>query len=122
MDTNNLMDELARRGEAGDADGLAALCSPDLVFTQNTGLTGGIEALTALVEGLNELGISVAYSNIRRLTAGDVVVEQRLVTLNRRDGVSASTDMCLVCRINDDGLIRHVDEYLDSAALATVLS
>ena len=86
MDTNDLMDELARRGEAGDGDGLAALCSPDLVFTQNTGLTGGIEALTALVEGLNELGISVAYSNIRRLTAGDVVVEQRLVTLNRKYG------------------------------------
>jgi len=30
--------------------------------------------------------------------------------------------MCLVCRINDDGLIRQVDEYLDSAALAAVLS
>ncbi len=120
MDANELLDDLARRGEAGDAAGLAALCSPELRFRQNIGTVGGVAELVAMVEMLNDLGVSVAYSDVRRIIAGDRATEQHLLTLTRADGASVSTDVCLVVRV-EDGLIAEVDEYLDGAALAGIL-
>ena len=121
MDTAELLDELARRGAAGDAAGLRELCSPDLRFTQNIGTDGGVDDLVAMVETLNGLGVSVAYSNVRRTYTEGGATEQHLVTLTRPDGVTVSTDVCLVVRVAD-GQITEADEYLDGSALAAVFA
>lgn len=121
MDAHKLLDELARRGEAGDAAGVAALCTPDLRFSQNIGTVGGVAELVSMVELLNQLDVSVSYHDVRRIVTGDHAIEQHLLTLTRADGVSVSTDVCLVVRVSN-GLIAEVDEYLDGAAIGTIFA
>lgn len=121
MDLTERADELFRRSTAGDADGFVALCADGCVFRQNGGPNGGTDGLRALVGGIAAAGVRVAYSDVRRIVTDDVVVEQHVVTLTRPDGVSGSTDVCVVMRFDADGMLVQAEEYLDSAAFASVL-
>jgi hypothetical protein len=48
----------------------------------------------------------------------DAVVEQHLVRLTRAsDGLELVSDVCVVIRFDDAGLITRVDEYADPAPL-----
>jgi ketosteroid isomerase-like protein len=42
------------------------------------------------------------------------------VRLTRPDGVSAATDVCVVLHFDEQGLITGLDEYADTAALASL--
>ena len=50
------------------------------------------------------------------------VVEQHVRRLTRADGVSAACDVCVVVRFDPSGLISRLDEYVDTAAFASLLS
>ena len=54
--------------------------------------------------------------------ADGATVEQHVVTLTRSDGVAVSADVCVVARFDDNGLVTSIDEYLDSAAFAAILT
>jgi ketosteroid isomerase-like protein len=58
---------------------------------------------------------------VRRSVGDGFVVEQHVVTLTRPDGKSASTDVCVVLRFGDGGLITRLDEYTDSAVFAALI-
>jgi ketosteroid isomerase-like protein len=76
----------------------------------------------AYVQGIKNDGVSVKYSDVRRSVGDGFVVEQHVVTLTRPDGKSASTDVCVVLRFDDDGMITRLDEYVDSAVFAALIS
>lgn len=117
--TSDLFDKFA----AQDGEGVAAMCAPGFLVKQNNGPESDVETLLA---GLNEMlwaqGVATAYSEVRRVVADSTVTEQHLVTLTRPDGVAASSDVCVVLRFDDDGLITRLDEYLDMAAFAPLFS
>lgn len=107
--------------ESQEFDGLDALLSPDVKMKQNGNPEHDIDGLKAFIQGFKNDGVSVKYSDVRRSVGDGFVVEQHVVTLTRPDGKSATTDVCVVLRFDDDGLITRLDEYVDSAVFATLV-
>ena len=104
--------------ESQEFDGLESMLASDARMKQNGNPEHDVAGLLAFVHGLKTEGVSVRYSDVRRSVGDGFVVEQHLVTLTRPDGKSASTDVCVVLRFDDEGLITRLDEYADSAVFA----
>ncbi len=121
MDLELLMDELTNCMAAGDVEGLTQKCAPDCRVKQNVGEEGGLDDLLALIGGISAAGVSVSYSDIRRVVGKSAVTEQHLVTLRRSDGVETRIDVCVVVRFGADGRVISIDEYLDGSGLAQLL-
>ncbi len=106
--------------ESQEFDGIERLLAPEAKMKQNGNPEHGVDGLLAFVKGLKNDGVSVRYSEIRRSVGDDFVVEQHVVTLTRPDGRSATTDVCVVLRFDDQGRITRLDEYADSAVFAAL--
>ena len=107
--------------ESQEFDGLEALVAPGVITKQNSNPELDLDGLKAFVQGFKNDGVAVKYSDVRRSVGDGFVVEQHVVTLTRPDGKSASTDVCVVLRSDDDGLITRLDEYVDSAVFAALV-
>ena len=117
-----LMDELFRCTSTGDVDGVASMCAPGMRVKQNSGDDADIATLLALVGGIAAAGVTVDYSDVRRVIGERSVAEQHLVTLRRSDGVEASVDVCVVVRFDGDGRVERLDEYFDPSPVAHLLA
>jgi hypothetical protein len=106
--------------ESQEFEGLESLVAPGIKTKQNSNPELDLNGFLAFVQGFKNDGVSVTYSDVRRSVGDGFVVEQHVVTLTRPDGKSASTDVCVVLRFDDDGLITRLDEYLDHAAFASL--
>ena len=120
MDLDARTAQLFALFESQDFDGLETMLAPDARIKQNGNPEHDINGLLAFVHGLKNEGVQVEYSDVRRSVGDGFVVEQHVVTLTRSDGKSASTDVCVVLRFDDDGLISRLDEYVDSAVFASL--
>ena len=118
MDLDQLTTRFFHHTAGADIDAVAAMCSPDCRVKQNIGEEGGIDGLLGIVQATIDLGLTVSYSDIRRVIADRAVTEQHLVTITKADGTSVSSDVCVILHFDDAGLITRLDEYVDSAALA----
>ncbi len=58
---------------------------------------------------------------VRTHLCSRAVAEQHVVTLTRPDGTSASSEVCLVARFDEDGLVTRLEEYVDTSAMAGLL-
>ena len=76
-----------------------------------------LQSMRGLVEAL----ASFAYENPRRIIGENAVVEQHDVRMVRPDGREIVVDVCIALRFDEDGRIRRIDEYLDSAAIQGLL-
>jgi ketosteroid isomerase-like protein len=107
--------------ESHSIEGVRDMFAPDARVRQNGTPEHDIEGLVSMIKGLQRDGVRVEYSDIRRTVGDRFVVEQHVVKLTRPDGVSASTDACVVMHFDDDGMITGMHEYVDSAAFAQLL-
>jgi hypothetical protein len=107
--------------ESQEFDGLEALLATDAKMKQNGNPEHDIDGLMAFIQGIKNDGVSVKYSDVRRSVGDGFVVEQHVRTLTRPDGKSATTDVCVVLRFDDEGLITRLDEYADSAVFAALV-
>jgi ketosteroid isomerase-like protein len=114
--TARLFDHFARQ----ELDGVSDLFAPDARVRQNGTPEHGIEGLLTMIKGLKSGGVTTEYSDVRRTTGDAFVVEQHLVRLTRPDGVSASTDACVVLHFDAEGLITSIHEYVDTAPFAAL--
>jgi hypothetical protein len=121
MDLAARTEQLFSIFESQEFGGLESLLAPDARMKQNGNPEHDVEGLFAFVKGLKNEGVSVKYSDVRRSVGEGFVVEQHVVTLTRPDGKSVSTDVCVVLRFDDDGLITRLDEYTDSAVFAALI-
>jgi ketosteroid isomerase-like protein len=122
MDLDALTAELFQHFTNQDFHGVREMCAPDAKVKQNANPEHGVEGLITMIKGLQRDGVRVEYSDVRRLVGNLFVVEQHVVRLTRADGVSASTDVCVVVDFDDAGLITGLHEYVDTAALAPLYS
>jgi len=120
MDLAATTAELFSIFESQEFDGLEPLLAPEVKMKQNGNPEHGLDGLMAFVQGLKNDGVSVRYSDVRRSVGDGFVVEQHVVTLTRPDGKSATTDVCVVVRFDDQGRITRLDEYADSAVFAAL--
>ena len=95
---------------------------PDAQVRRNGNPEHGIDGLFTMIEGLKRDGVTVQYSDVRRSVGDRFVVEQHAVRLTRPDGVSASTEVCVVVDFDDAGLITGLHEYFDTVAMAALYS
>jgi ketosteroid isomerase-like protein len=122
MDLAERTSQLFAIFESQEFDGLDALVAPGIRTKQNSNPELDLDGFMAFVEGFKNDGVSVTYSDVRRSVGDGFVVEQHVVTLTRPDGKSASTDVCVVLRFDDDGKITRLHQYVDSAAFAPLLT
>ncbi len=105
--------------EAGDIDGLVACYAPDAIIWHNTdGLEQGPADNAATLRGFVAHISSRLYDERRVHAFPGGFVHQHVLRGVRRDGVAVSLPACLVCQVRD-GRITRLDEYFDSAQVAT---
>lgn len=122
MDLEARTAELFEHFSTQEFEGVTALFAADAQVRQNGNPQHGVDGLMTMIQGLKRDGVSVEYTDVRRLVAASFVVEQHVVTLTRPDGVSAGTDACVVVHFDEAGLISGLHEYVDTAAFAAMLS
>jgi ketosteroid isomerase-like protein len=125
MTSESEIEALARRffdcAEAGDIDGLVACYSADARIWHNTD-----EAEQSPAENAETLkGFVQRISNrryaVRRLHVfPGGFVQQHVLEGVRQDGAPVALPACIVCTVSD-GKITRLDEYFDSARVATFL-
>ncbi len=120
MDLDARTAELFEHFSTQEFDGLTDLFAAGAGVRQNGNPEHGIEGLLTMIQGLKRDGVTVEYSDVRRSVGERFVVEQHLVRLTRPDGVSASTDVCVMLHFDEHGLITGLHEYVDTAAFAAL--
>jgi hypothetical protein len=122
MDLVAKVEETFKLAVAQDADRLAAMYASNARIKQNFGEEMDVAGLLGFVRGLADAGISFSYENVRRVVGTDAVVEQHDVRLVRAaDGLEVVSEVCVVMRFDDAGLIVRVDEYADPAPLQALM-
>lgn len=120
---NTVADRLFSAIEDGDCDALAALWSDDIVVWRQG---GGRERDKA--HGLKVIEWFVGATSQRRYEVLDRrifdggFVQQHIVQATAQDGRPLQFRACLVVAVSPAGLITRIDEYLDPADLASLVS
>jgi len=108
---------------AGDVEAVAALWSDD-VTVWHTGDERDSEKARALkvIRWYVRATTYRHYEVLDRQVFDGGFVQQHILHCTSVGGENVALRVCLVVKIGDDGLIRRIDEYLDPADLAPLLS
>ena len=101
---------------AHDLDAVEAMLAPDAVVVQNGTEMTWAEARPILAGFRDVLG-DHRYTEVRRVTGNQVVVEEHHVLSTTPDGRKIDLPACVVIRVDADRLITRIDEYVDTAPL-----
>lgn len=119
MDADALEDIAARLFNgfvAHDFDLVTSMMAPDAVMVQN-GNEMTWDVARPMIEGLRDVIGDHHYTEVRRTTGDNTVVEEHNVVSTTPKGKDIELFACVVVRVNDDGLITRLDEYVDTAPL-----
>jgi ketosteroid isomerase-like protein len=107
---------------AGDAAAVEALYHDDLVGWQNfSGRELNRRQMLKIIRVLTADVKDLRYDDIRVTPTSRGFVQQHVLRATAKDGRPVACAACLVVEIAD-GRIRRIDEYMDGAALAPLLS
>jgi ketosteroid isomerase-like protein len=107
---------------AGDVAAVEELYGDDLIGWQNfTGRELNRRQMLKIVRVLGGDVKDLRYDDIRVTTTSRGYVQQHVLRATARDGRAVECAACLVVQVAD-GKIRRIDEYMDGAALAPLLS
>ena len=119
----HVADRLFTAIERGDVDTLAALWADDIVFWR---LGGGRDRdkprALKVIEWFVDATAERRYEVLDRRIFDGGFVQQHLVHAIAKDGAPLSFRACLVVQVRPEGLISRIDEYLDPADLAPLVS
>ena len=117
MDLNDAMDRLLHLAEEGNWAEWAQCFAPGAMIRQN--FSPGEHTVDEVIAGFQAMGISVKYENIRRIVREGLVVEYHDARI-AMGGKETVADVALIVEFNDEGKATTVNEYLDSAVLASL--
>jgi len=125
MPTTDPLDVAARlfaAVEEGDVAAVARLYAPDaVIWHAHTGATQtpeeNVQILGMVTKRLREL----RYEEIRRQRTERGFVQQHVLRARGPQGQAIELRACMVCEVVD-GRITRLDEYLDGAAVARLVS
>jgi ketosteroid isomerase-like protein len=118
---NDLADRLFDAFVAHDLDTVAEMMAADAVVVQNGNSMALAEALVMIESLVGVIG-DHRYEDVRRVVGEKAIVEEHQVRSTTPGGLDVDLTACVVVRVNDDGKITSLDEYVDTAPLAAVLS
>lgn len=116
----NELDQTAERLFAAfvahDLDAVGAMMAPGAQVTQNGASQSWAEA-RVMIAGLRDVLGDHRYTDVRRVVGDHSVVEEHHVRSTTPDGRQVDLAACVVIRVDGDGLITELDEYVDTAPL-----
>ena len=119
----DVADRLFSAIEQSDIAALTALWSDDVVvWRQGGGRERDKPRALSVIEWFVGATADRRYEVLDRQVFDGGFVQQHLLHATTRDGEKVVLRVCLVVKIGEDGLIRRIDEYLDPAELAPLLS
>jgi len=118
---NDLADRLFDAFVAHDLDTVVAMMTPEAVIVQNGNSMTVAEART-VIEGITQVIGDHRYEEVRRVFGDNVVVEEHSVRSTTPSGQDVDLTACVVIRVDGDGRITSLDEYVDTAPLASILA
>lgn len=117
---NDLADRLFDAFVAHDLDTVEEMMASDAVIIQNGNRMPFAEA-RLMIEGLVGVLGDHRYEEVRRVVGADAVVEEHQVRSTTAGGHEVDLAACVVVRVNGDGKITSLDEYVDTAPLSHLL-
>lgn len=114
---HQLADRLFQLFVEHDFDAVGQLLAPDATLTQN-GNTSTYAEARPMLEGITAVIGDHRYENVRRVVGTDAVAEEHDVVSTTPDGRSLRLFACVVIRVDDEGRIVSLDEYVDPTPLA----
>ena len=114
---NDLADRLFDTFMAHDLDAFEAMMAPGAVVVQN-GNSMSVADARILIEGITHVIGDHRYEEVRRVTGGDAIVEEHQVRSTTPAGQQLDLAACVVLRVDGDGKIVSLHEYVDTTPLA----
>jgi len=125
MPTTDPLDVAARlfaAVEAGDVAAIAQLYAPDaVIWHSHTGTTQTAEENVQVLGMVTKRLRDLRYEEVRRQRTDRGFVQQHVLRARGPEGQPVELRACMVCDVVD-GRISRLDEYLDGAAVARVVS
>ena len=119
---NDIADRMFAAIEDGDGATLAALWSDDVtVWRQGGGPVRDKPRALKVIAWFVDATTDRRYEVLDRQIFDGGFVQQHVVHAHGSGGAPLSIRACLVVRVNPDGLISRIDEYLDPADLAPLM-
>ncbi len=111
-DLDRLCSRLFDAFVAHDLDTVESLLAGGATITQNGHSMSWSEARPRLA-GITAVIRNHRYEDVRRVVGDRAVVEEHTVVAESPSGRPLGLAACVVVRIDDDGLISSIDEYVD---------
>lgn len=102
--------------ERHDHDVVENLMHPEATITQN-GVSHDWPTMRRRIEGINSVLGDHRYENARRVVGAGAVVEEHDVVATTPDGRDLRLFACVIIRVDDEGLMTEMTEYVDPSAL-----
>lgn len=119
----DVADRLFTAIEKGDIAALTALWSDDiLVWRTGGGRERDKPRALSVIEWFVGATASRRYEVLDREAFDTGFVQQHILHATTHSGEGVALRVCLVVKLGEDGLIRRIDEYLDPAELAPLLT
>jgi ketosteroid isomerase-like protein len=119
---NDIADRMFAAIESGNGAQLAALWSDDVtVWRQGGGPVRDKPRALKVIAWFVDSTADRRYEVMDRQIFDGGFVQQHVVHAHDSGGAPLSFRACLVVRVNPDGLISRIDEYLDPADLAPLM-
>jgi uncharacterized protein len=106
---------------ANDADGVRALCSPQMRVRQNNGPVMSLDALLHFNAAVHAVVQDFQYTQAMRAATPGGFVEEHLVYGRLPAGDALNLMACVVADVRD-GKVIEVREYFDTAAAAGLIA
>lgn len=97
---------------AHDLDTVEAMLASNAVIVQN-GNSMTWEQARPMLAGITDVVRNHRYEDVRRVIGDRAVVEEHTVVAESPSGRPLRLAACVVVRVDDDGRIESIDEYVD---------
>lgn len=118
---NDVADRLFGAFVAHDLDLAESMMAAGAVVVQNGNSMAWAEART-MIEGITQVIGDHRYEEVRRVVGENAIVEEHQVRSTTPAGHDLELAACVVIRVDSDGKVASLDEYVDTAPLAPLLA
>lgn len=112
IDLDDLCVRLFDAFVAHDLDEVESMLAPDATITQN-GHTMSWGEARPMLAAITDVVRNHRYEDVRRVVGAGAVVEEHTVVAESPSGRPLRLAACVVVRVDDDGRITSLDEYVD---------
>jgi ketosteroid isomerase-like protein len=120
--SRDVADRLFGSIEAGDYEAVAAMWAPDVaVWHSGDPKDNQRQRALKVIRWFMDVTTSRSYEILDRQFFTGGFVQQHLLRAQRSDGISIDMRVCIVIKVNAQGLITRIDEYFDPSDMAPLL-